>query len=112
MAVAISKPTDIPENAGQMGPLRVRIWDLTFSGSYAATGETISPASVGLKTIIGVIGGIKEAAAATSFIPVYWNPVTGKLQLYESAAAASPLGEKGAEAYAASSSGRITFFGT
>lgn len=112
MSVAITKPTNLGRTANQVGAFKERIWDVAFSGSYAAGGEAVTAASVGLHQIVRVQGVVTEAAGATSGLPVLWNAGTSKLQLYESAAAGSPAGEKGAEAYAATTAGRLTFVGT
>lgn len=56
------------------GSAKVRLVDVTFDASYAAGGETITPASVALAEIIGasVIGNPSGYAIA-------YNQVTGKL---------------------------------
>jgi hypothetical protein len=109
MAVNISKPSGGDFNIGNK---RVRVRDVTFTGSYAAGGESITPSNVGLKNVLTVLGIVTEAAGATSGIPLRWDPTNNKIQLYESAAAGAPLAEKGAEAYAAATAGRLTFIGT
>lgn len=112
MAITVTRPTSVNGSLFSIGNKRISVRDVAFTGSYAAGGESITPSSVGLHTILQVHGVVTEGAAATAALPIRWDSVAGKLQMYESAASGSPGGEKGAEAYAASTSGRLTFFGT
>lgn len=110
MAVTITRPTGFPPS-NVIGAQRESVRDVAFSGSYAAGGEAITPAQVGLRVIHNVHGVVTEGAGATAALPVRWDATNKKVQLYEAAAAGSPGAEKGAEAYAASTAGRLTFLG-
>jgi hypothetical protein len=110
MAVTISKPSGGDFNIGNK---RVRVRDVTFTGNYATGGEAITLSQVGLRTCLTVYGTVTEGAGAATGLPVRWDATNSKLQLYESGAANAPLAEKGsAEAYAATTAGRLTFVGT
>lgn len=110
MAVTITRPAGFPPS-NVIGARRESIRDVAFTGSYAAGGETITPAQVGLRAIHNVHGVVTEGAAGTAALPIRWDAANRKVQLYEAAAAGSPGAEKGAEAYAASTAGRLTFIG-
>jgi hypothetical protein len=89
------------------GNKRVTYCDVTFTGSHAAGGETLTARDFALNTIQFVSGVVTEAAGQTAGLPVTYNRSTGKLQMYEAAAAGSPGAEKGAEAYAATTVGHL-----
>jgi hypothetical protein len=110
MALTITRPAGFPPS-NVIGARRESIRDVAFTGSYAAGGEAVTPGQVGLRAIHNVHGVVTEGAGATAALPVRWDATNGKVQLYESAASGSASGEKGAEAYAASTSGRLTFIG-
>lgn len=97
--------------AVKQGNKRETLADVTFTGSYATGGETLTPRDFAMNTIQFITGIVTEASGATAALPVYWNRSTGKLQMYEAAAAGSPGAEKGAEAYAASSVGHLRIIG-
>ena len=66
MAVTVTRPSG--RRADDARALRLRFRTLTFSGSYATGGETITAQSVSLKRILAVIpadGVIAPAATAT-----------------------------------------------
>lgn len=62
------------------GDLRVSEVTLTFSGSYAAGGETLSAQAVGLGTIEVFV--CPTASDGTNGLVPYYNHSTGKLQLF------------------------------
>lgn len=112
MAYTVAKPAAVPFPDNQEGHYKRRIRDLTFTGSYAVGGETITPRDVGLRQINDVLGIVTEGAGATTALPLRWNRTTGKLQLYTSnGVAPASLAEKTAVAYAASTIGQLHFFG-
>jgi hypothetical protein len=114
MAVTITAPAALGKTRATfaVGPVKHSIRDVAFSGSYAAGGETITPAQVGLHAITNVYGIVTEGAAAGTALPVRYDRVNSKLQMYEAAAAGSPGAEKGNEAYAANTQAQLTFVGT
>lgn len=114
MSVTITKPSTLGSTGATfvIGNKRIAVRDCAFSGSYATGGEAIAPKDVGLRSIIAVLGVVTEGAGGTAALPQRWDATNSKLQVYESAAAGSAPAEKGAEAYAASTAGRLTFLGT
>lgn len=114
MAVTITPPTQLGKTRSTYanGPVKFSHRDVAFTGSYATGGESITPRDVGLRTISHVLGVVTEGAGATAALPIRYDRTNSKLQMYEAAAAGSPGAEKGAEAYAASTSGQLTFVGT
>lgn len=72
MAVTITRPSG--RRADDVRALRFRFRTLTFSGSYATGGETITAKSVGLKRVLGVLPMdllARPAAAITGTVPVF-----------------------------------------
>jgi hypothetical protein len=96
ITVAVSKPAG--GRVDDVRALRFRVRTLTLSGTYATGGVSIPASSFGLKRVIGVIPfGLAPASALTTaeavhFVPSASGAAVTMLQ-YESAAAASPLGE-------------------
>lgn len=111
MAVAVAKPTNQRRTYNVNGTLKERTWDVTLTGSYATGGESITPASVGLKEISRVNGYVTEASGATTEWVPYWDQTNNKVKLFGAGTGATGLTEHAAAAYAASTAGRITFVG-
>lgn len=90
---------------------------VTFTGSYATGGETTSTSTwediLGLRRIQAVIGHVGEGGPPpTTFSPVFWNPVTNKLQVGTSnGAAPALLAEKTAAAWGTAPTGQLLFIG-
>lgn len=86
------------------GTDRVFFCTLAFdTGDYAAGGVAVTPAQFGLSAIHAIMftgASLEVAATPTGNIPRY-NAATGKIQLFQSAAADAPFAEKGAEAFGA-----------
>lgn len=108
MAYTVSIPSGC--KAIKQGNRRVTYCDVTFTGSYAAGGEALTPGDFALKSILYVMGVVTDGTVATG-MSVTFNRATGKLAMFESAASGSPGLEKGAEAYAATTVGRLELIG-
>lgn len=112
MAIAVA-----PLTAGKfdVGNKKVRMMNVTFTGSYVTGGETIAASAVGMKRIMNVLGLVTEAAGETTAWAPHWAPGTtnenGKVKLFGLAAGATGLTEHGAIAYAAVSVGHLVFIG-
>jgi hypothetical protein len=100
------------------GPARARIRDITLdTGTYVTGGNTITAASVGLKTIDLVRFGTQAMTGGTSGATINWIGVTYAsnrqsvtFQQYESAATGLPGLEKtSAEATVANATFRVEF---
>ena len=95
------------------GTDRVIIADLVFSGSYAAGGEALTPASVGLTNIFAVstVGTAPATNRVTADV-LGFDYATNKVLMYQTGTAADgPLNEKGAEAYITGCSARVLIVG-
>lgn len=110
MAVAIAKVAGGDHVAGNKRRLPR---DLTFSGNYATGGETVLPATVGLKTIEQVVhNGVAISSDVATALGVAYNHATSKFVFYEGSAAGTALSEKtNAEAYPTGLKLRCTFVG-
>ena len=75
MAIAVA-----PLTAGKfnIGNKKVRMADVTFTGSYATGGEAITPGSVGMKRIMNVLGNVTEAAGQTTNWQIHWDAANMK----------------------------------
>ena len=111
MAAAIAKPTNIKTNSNNNGKLRERTWDVTFSGSYATGGESITARSVGLNEIHTVQGVVTEAAGQTTLWVPLWDSANSKLKLFGAGTGATGMTEHAAAAYATATAGRLKFVG-
>lgn len=111
MAVATTK---VPGADTVFGNKRVKVRDIAFSGTYPTGGETITAASVGLKTINVAIadGGQAEVDLTGGFVAKmdYQTDGSVKVVLYE-VGVAGPLTQKPAEAYDSASELRVVFIG-
>jgi hypothetical protein len=106
--------TVAPLTAGKfnIGNKKVRMADVTFTGSYATGGEAITPASVGMKRIMNIPGGlVTEAAGQTTAWSPHWDVVNGKLKLFGAAVGTTGMTEHAAAAYAAATVGHLVFIG-
>lgn len=112
MAITVVKPTNIPRTNNLNGTLKERTFDVTFTGSYATGGETITPGAVGMKYINRVLGVVTEAAGQTTEWNPHWDGANSKLKLFGAGTGATGLTEHAAAAYAAATAGRLTFQGT
>lgn len=93
---------------------RVVIADLVFSSNYAAGGEAVTPASLGMSAITAVSGAGGAAPATNRATADVWgfDYATNKVLMYQTGTAADgPLNEKGAEAYITGCSIRAMFLG-
>ena len=94
------------------------VWaTVTFSGSYSTAGEVPTGSSweaqLGMDRIFHAIGHVGEGGPPpTTFAPVFWNPVTAKLQVGTSnGAGPALLAEKTAAAWGTAPTGQILFVG-
>jgi len=117
MAVALAKVTDADCTFGNK---RMKVRDVTFSGSYATGGETINASDVGLRRIDQCYSqGFAAGSTPTSGNPVGTIVASGGgsvvLRLYElggTGAAGDPFAEKtNSEAYISGQNVRLTFVG-
>jgi hypothetical protein len=105
MAVTITKVTGGNYNIGNK---KVRSVQLTFTGSYTTGGETVTPTQIGARRILGVLAGsITEAAGQTTCWFPHWDGT--KVKLFGAGTGATGLTEHAAAAYAASTTGLVTF---
>ena len=96
------------------GTDRVVVADLVFSGNYAAGGEALTPAAVGLTNIFAVSGAGGAAPATNRATADVWgfDYATNKILMYQTGTGADlPLNEKGAEAYITGCSIRVVVIG-
>lgn len=90
---------------------------VTFSGSYATAGEVTAvgtwESNLGMDRIFLAVGHVGEGGPPpTTFAPVFWNPVTNKLQVGTSnGAGPALLAEKTAAAWGTAPTGQILFIG-
>jgi hypothetical protein len=94
-----------------IGNKKMRLADVTFTGSYATGGETITPGDLGMRRIINVVGSVTEAAGQTSAWVPHWDAANKKLKLFGAVAGATGLTEHAAAAYAAATVGHLVFIG-
>lgn len=108
MAAAMS-----PLTAGRfnVGNKKIRMADVTLTGSYPTGGETITPASLGMKRVLNVLGNVTEAAGQTTNWAVHWDPANNKLKLFGAAVGATGMTEHAAAAYATATVGHLVFIG-
>lgn len=108
MTVAIA-----PLTAGRyvIGNKKIRMVDITFTGSYATGGEAITAASLGMKRIMNVTGSVTEASGQTTAWLPHWDATNSKLKMFGAAVGATGATEHAAAAYAASTVGHLIFWG-
>lgn len=109
MAVSIAQV----ERREVFGSSRILFATLTFSSNYAAGGESLTAADLGLKRLdfITFTGVAPATALTTADVPGY-NYATNKVLMYQTGSAAdAPLAEKGAEAYITGCNVRIMAVG-
>ena len=116
MAVAITTPYKGIDAV--FGNKRIKTRKLVFSGNYATGGESITAASLGLRTIDNVLspGGVAHSTDLATSNAVAFKVADDHKSVtvvhYEAAAANTALAEKtNAEAHATGSTVRITVIG-
>jgi hypothetical protein len=72
------------------GVARSCIADVTFSGTYAAGGDTYTPSQFGMTTILAMVPMGSASGSATTAYVVSPDLANNKIKLMASAAAASP----------------------
>jgi hypothetical protein len=116
VVVTSTKPTGVRDYND--GPYKCRIRDITFdTGTYVTGGNSITAASIGLKSIDLVVFGTQAMTGGTSGATVNWIGVTYAsnrqsvtFQQYECAATGLPGLEKtSAEATVANATFRVEF---
>lgn len=112
MAITVALQTGGKFNVGNK---KMRMADVTLTGSYATGGETIDPVKLGMRRIINVTGSVTEAAGQTTAWVPHWAPGTtpsnGTLKLFGAAVGATGATEHAAAAYAATTVGHLIFWG-
>ena len=115
VVVTATKPAGVKD--GPSGSSECRVRDITFdTGAYVVTGNVITAASVGLRTIDFVDFGTQVMTGGTAGATGNWIGVTYAsnrqsvtFQQYESAATGLPALEKTAEATVANATFRVKF---
>ena len=104
LTLTVSKP-DLGGRENDVRALKWRVRKLTSSGTYAAGGDSVTAAELGLKRILGVVNlsGVGAASTPTTAEAVCFTVAADgqsvTVRLYETGSAVSgPLAEKGAEA--------------
>lgn len=116
MAITITKPVAGSDYAVSNKKAKVR--KLVFSGNYATGGESVTAASVGLKTIDQCVPhGVAMSTDLATSNPIGISYATGGASVtfihYEAAATGLALLEKtNGEAHATGSNVRVTFIGS
>lgn len=110
MAYTVSYPAG---SAGKfnVGNKKIRVCDVTLTGSYATGGEALTASDFGMRRILTVLGNATEASGQTSAWQVHWDATNKKMKLFGLAVAATGQTEHGAIAYAASSVAHLTVIG-
>lgn len=103
MAISVARTSAGSYNIGNK---RVRTANVTFTGSYAAGGESITPSAVGLRRIFTVSGVVTEASGQTTAWMPYWDATNQKLKLFGAGTGATGLTEHADGAYATATVGR------
>jgi len=93
------------------GNKKIRIVDVTFSGSYATGGETLTATDFGMKRIMQVVGSVTEAAGQTTAWVPHWDLANNKLKLFGAAVGATGATEHAAAAYATATVGHLVLIG-
>ena len=104
-------PVDGSEGKTTWGNKKVRIVDITFTGTYPTGGETLVPKDFGMRKIHYITGVATEAAGQTTAWLPYWDKANSKVKLFGLAAGATGFTEHGNIAYAASSIGHFQLVG-
>jgi hypothetical protein len=74
------------------GVSRSCVADVTFSGSYAAGGDTYTPSQFGMTTILAMVPQGVVGSATTGYVAMP-DVANSKIRLLAGAAAGSPLAE-------------------
>ena len=82
------------------GASRSVIADVTFSGTYAAGGDTYTPSQFGMTTILAMVPVAAVGSATTGYVPMP-ELANNKIRLLAGAAAGSPLAETATAAQSA-----------
>lgn len=93
------------------GNKKIRMADITLTGTYPTGGETLTATDFGMRQILDVIGRSTEAAGQTTMWNVHWDRANNKMKLFGLAAGATGLTEHGAIAYATASVAHIILIG-
>jgi len=93
------------------GNKKVKLAEVTFTGTYPTGGEALVAADFGMREILFVLGCSTEAAGQTSAWQVFWDRTNKKLKLFGLAVAATGQTEHGNIAYAAVSVGHLMVVG-
>jgi di/tripeptidase len=102
---------DGSESRFQWGNKKIRIAEVTLTGTYPTGGEALNPRDFGMSKILHVLGNSTEAAGQTSAWQVHWDRTNNKLKLMGLAVAATGQTEHGNIAYAAVSVGHLVLIG-
>lgn len=94
-----------------IGNKKIRMVDITLTGSYATGGETLTPRDFGMKRIMNVTGSVTEAAGQTTAWVPHWDAANAKLKLFGAAVGATGATEHAAAAYAAVTVGHLVLWG-
>ena len=117
VVVTATKPAGVKD--GPDGSSECKIRDITFdTGAYVVGGNSVTAASVGLRTIDFVSFGTQGMTGGTAGATINWIGVTYAanrqsvtFQQYESAATGLPGLEKTAEATVANATWRVAIWG-
>lgn len=84
MAITLTTANVHPEfPALAMGNARARLVTVTYSGTYAQGGDSITPGSVGFSEILAIFPSpVGESLGANRSEVAQYNSATGKLVLY------------------------------
>ena len=104
-------PTDGSEGKTTWGNKKIRMVDVTFTGSYATGGEALVAKDFGMRKIHYVTGVVTEAAGQTTAWVPYWDKANAKLKMLGAGTGATGLTEHAAAAYAASTVGHLMLVG-
>lgn len=82
------------------------------TGDYAAGGFSVAASDFGLQVIDEIICHVGLEVSATPTAQLYqYNGATGKIRVFQSAAADAPFNEKGAEPFGSGASVRVLVIG-
>lgn len=106
--------TAVANGAYVVGNKKFRTYDVTFDSSYPTGGESLTPANVGLKKIVQVIGDgtFTATEGGTTGVQVSYDYTNKKLQAFwGNAGTASVAPEVTGTTNLATQVGRLTFIG-
>lgn len=110
----VTRPTPNPDFTVSNRRFRTRDVQITSGANYTTGGESITPASVGLRVIQQVVTDGAKNAAGTSYLPVRYDYSANKIQAYRydgSQAGKASLEEAASNFDASTFTARITFIG-